>query len=184
MGEGTQQALRRTAQASGKDVSVWYRRDVFSAAGWAAVFVATMTAIMGFMRYMFPRVLFEPPTTFKAGVPTEFALGAVNEKFKKDQRVWIVRQEDGGFFAISAICTHLGCTPNWFANDNKFKCPCHGSGFFRDGTNYEGPAPRPLDRFKVSLDPEGRLVVDKGVVYRMAPGRLPNEQFPQSILKV
>jgi cytochrome b6-f complex iron-sulfur subunit len=95
-----------------------------------------------------------------------------------------VRQEDGSFFAISAICTHLGCTPNWFANDNKFKCPCHGSGFFRDGTNYEGPAPRPLDRFKLSLDTEGRLVVDKGVVYRMAPGRLPNEQFPQSILKV
>ena len=120
MGEGTQQALRRTAQASGKDVSVWYRRDVFSAAGWAAVFVATMTGLMGFMRYMFPRVLFEPPTTFKAGVPTEYALSAVNEKFKKDQRVWIVRQEDGSFFAISAICTHLGCTPNWFANDNKF----------------------------------------------------------------
>lgn len=184
MGEGTQQALRRTAQASGKDVSVWYRRDVFSAAGWAAVFVATMTGLMGFMRYMFPRVLFEPPTTFKAGVPTEYALSAVNEKFKKDQRVWIVRQEDGSFFAISAICTHLGCTPNWFANDNKFKCPCHGSGFFRDGTNYEGPAPRPLDRFKISLDTVGRLVVDKGVVYRMAPGRIPNEQFPQSILKV
>jgi cytochrome b6-f complex iron-sulfur subunit len=184
MGEGTQQALRRTAQASGKDVSVWYRRDVFSAAGWAAVFVATMTGLMGFMRYMFPRVLFEPPTTFKAGSPTEYALSAVNEKFKRDQRVWIVRQEDGSFFAISAICTHLGCTPNWFANDNKFKCPCHGSGFFRDGTNYEGPAPRPLDRFKISLDTEGRLVVDKGVVYRMAPGRLPNEQFPQSILKV
>lgn len=184
MGEGTQQALRRTAQSSGKDVSVWYRRDVFSAAGWAAVFVATMTGLMGFMRYMFPRVLFEPPTTFKAGVPTEYALSAVNEKFKKDQRVWIVRQEDGSFFAISAICTHLGCTPNWFANDNKFKCPCHGSGFFRDGTNYEGPAPRPLDRFKISLDPEGRLMVDKALVYRMAPGRLPNEQFPQSILKV
>ena len=68
----------------------------------------------------------------------------MNEKFKKDQRVWIVRQEDGSFFAISAICTHLGCTPNWFAIDNKFKCPCHGSGFYRDGTNYEGPAPRPL----------------------------------------
>ena len=184
MGEGTQQALRRTAQASGKDVSVWYRRDVFSAAGWAAVFVATMTGLMGFMRYMFPRVLLEPATTFKAGFPTEYALSAVNEKFKKDQRVWIVRQEDGNFFAISAICTHLGCTPNWFATDNKFKCPCHGSGFYRDGTNYEGPAPRPLDRFKISLDPEGRLMVDKGVVYRMAPGRLPNEQYPQSILKV
>jgi hypothetical protein len=69
MGEGTQQALRRTAQASGKDVSLWYRRDLFSAAGWAAVFVALMTAVMGFMRYMYPRVLFEPPTTIRAGSP-------------------------------------------------------------------------------------------------------------------
>jgi hypothetical protein len=87
MGEGTQQTLRRTAQTSGKDVSLWYRRDVFSAVGWAGLFVAIMTALMGFMRYMFPRVLFEPPSTFKAGAPEEYALGAVNEKFKKDQRV-------------------------------------------------------------------------------------------------
>ena len=183
MGEGTQQALRRTAQASGKDVSVWYRRDVFSAAGWAAVFVATMTGLMGFMRYMFPRVLFEPPTTFKAGVPTEYALGAVNEKFKKDQRVWIVRQENGSFFAISAICTHLGCTPNWFATDNKFKCPCHGSGFYRDGTNYEGPAPRP------SIASRSVWIL-KVVCGRQRRGvshgarALSDEQFPQSILKV
>jgi cytochrome b6-f complex iron-sulfur subunit len=184
MGEGTQQTLRRTAQATGKDVTVWYRRDVFSAAGWVALFVAIMTGLLGFMRYMFPRVLFEPPTSFKAGPPEEYALGGVNEKFKKDQRVWIVRQEEGSFFAISAICTHLGCTPNWFAIDNKFKCPCHGSGFYRDGTNYEGPAPRPLDRFKISLGHEGRLVVDKSVMYRMAPGIDPDEQFPQSILRV
>ena len=71
MGEGTQQTLRRTAQATGKDVSLWYRRDVFSAAGWAGVFVALMTAVMGFVRYMFPCVPFEPPTTFKAGSPDE-----------------------------------------------------------------------------------------------------------------
>jgi cytochrome b6-f complex iron-sulfur subunit len=108
----------------------------------------------------------------------------VNEKFKGDQRVWIVRREDGSLFALSAICTHLGCTPNWFAIENKFKCPCHGSGFRRDGTNYEGPAPRPLDRVKISLDPEGRLIVDKGTVYRMVPGREPDEQYPQSILRV
>lgn len=183
MGEATQQTLRRTAQASGKDVSLWYRRDFFSAAGWAALFVAIMTGLMGFVRYMFPRVLFEPPTTFLAGTPNEYSLGAVNEKFKKDRRVWIVRQEDGSFFAISAICTHLGCTPNWFAIDDKFKCPCHGSGFRRDGTNYEGPAPRPLDRVKISLTSEGRLVIDKGTVFRMAPGHAPDEQYPQSILR-
>jgi cytochrome b6-f complex iron-sulfur subunit len=184
MGEGTQQGLRRTAQASGKDVSLWYRRDLFSAAGWAAVFVALMTAVLGFMRYMFPRVLFEPPTTFKAGFPEEYSMGAVNEKFMKDQRVWIVRQEDGSFFAILGICTHLGCTPSWFANDNKFKCPCHGSGFYRDGTNYEGPAPRPLDRVRLNLDSERRLVVNKGIIFRMGPGIDPDEQYPQSILRV
>ena len=98
---------------------------------------------MGFVRYMFPRVLFEPPSTFKAGSPDGYAPGVVNEKFKKDRRVWIVRNEAGSFYALLAICTHLGCTPNWFPIDNKVKCPCHGSGFYRDGTNYEGPAPRP-----------------------------------------
>jgi cytochrome b6-f complex iron-sulfur subunit len=184
MGEGTQQTLRRTAQATGKDVSLWYRRDVFSAAGWAGVFVALMTAVMGFVRYMFPRVLFEPPTTFKARSPDEYAAGVVNEKFKQSQRVWIVRQEDGSFYALLAICTHLGWTPNWFAIEDKFKCPCHGSGFYRDGTNFEGPAPRPLDRVKIFQTSEGPLAVDKGVVSRMAPGKPPDEQYPQSLLKV
>jgi cytochrome b6-f complex iron-sulfur subunit len=184
MGEGTQQTLRRTAQATGKDVSLWYRRDIFSAAGWAGLFVVIMTALLGFMRYMFPRVLFEPPTTFKAGSPDEYAAGVVNEKFKQSQRVWIVRKEDGSFYALLAICTHLGCTPNWFAIEDKFKCPCHGSGFYRDGTNFEGPAPRPLDRVKIVQTSEGPLTVDKGVVYRMAPGRSPDEQYPQSLLKV
>ncbi|MGH7363379.1 MAG: ubiquinol-cytochrome c reductase iron-sulfur subunit, partial [Candidatus Methylomirabilales bacterium] len=82
-----------------------------------------------------------------------------------------------------AICTHLGCTPNWLKAENKFKCPCHGSGFKRDGTNFEGPAPRPLDRIKIARTAEGKLVVDKSVIYRMAPGVPPDVQYPQSILK-
>lgn len=184
MGEATPPTLRRTAQATGKDISLWYRRDVFSAAGWVGVYVALMTAVLGFVRYMFPRVLFEPSAEFKAGSPEEYAVGVVNEKFKKDQRVWIVRQVDGSFYALLAICTHLGCTPNWFAIEDKFKCPCHGSGFYRDGTNFEGPAPRPLDRIKIALTAEKQLVVDKGVVYRMAAGIAPDEQYPQSLLKV
>jgi cytochrome b6-f complex iron-sulfur subunit len=184
MRESMQPTLRRTAQATGNDVLLWHRRDFFSAVGWAGLFIVLMTGIMGFIRYMFPRVLFEPPTAFRAGSPEEYALGVVSEKFKQDRRVWIVRREDGPFFAILAICTHLGCTPNWFASENKFKCPCHGSGFHRDGTNYEGPAPRPLDRVKISLDAEGRLVIDKGVVFRTASGRAPDEQYPQSLLRV
>jgi len=127
--------------------------------------------------------LFEPPAVFLSDRPENFVPGVVDERWKKSQRVWIVRKEDGTFYALLAICTHLGCTPNWFASDNKFKCPCHGSGFKRDGTNFEGPAPRPLDRIRISLTPEGLLLVDKSAIFRMLPG--PAEgQHPQSILRV
>jgi cytochrome b6-f complex iron-sulfur subunit len=71
---------------------------------------------------------------------------------------------------ISAICTHLGCTPDWKESENKFKCPCHGSGYDPEGRNYEGPAPRPMDRAKVELDPEGQIVVDTSVVFKEVRG--------------
>jgi cytochrome b6-f complex iron-sulfur subunit len=109
-------------------------------------------------------------------------LGEVNENFKQEYRVGIVREE-AGVYALFAKCTHLGCTPRWLAAENKFKCPCHGSGFYKDGTNFEGPAPRPLDRFKIEVAQDGQLMVDKGVLYRMVAGAEPDAQFPQSILK-
>ena len=60
------------------------------------------------------------------------------------------------------MCTHLGCTPNWLAAENKFKCPCHGSGYDMKGVNFEGPTPRPLERFALSVNPaDGMLWVDK-----------------------
>jgi cytochrome b6-f complex iron-sulfur subunit len=138
---------------------------------------------MGFLRSAFPRVLFTPPSTFKAGLPSDFTVGEVSEKFKKDFRVWIVREE-GGIYALFAKCTHLGCTPRWLAAENKFKCPCHGTGFFKSGLNFEGPAPRPLDRFEIKLTEDGQLVVDKSRVFLMKAGPEPDEQFPESILKV
>ena len=163
--------------------SLWSRRDFFSLAGWAGVLAALGAALLGFARFMFPRVLFEPDPVIKAGTPDAYVSGTVDERFKRDQRVWIVRQEDGTFYAILAICTHLGCTPNWLNAENKFKCPCHGSGFKRDGTNFEGPAPRPLDRIKIEAGPDGQLVVNRAFVFRMGPGRKPVEQYPQSVLK-
>jgi cytochrome b6-f complex iron-sulfur subunit len=139
---------------------------------------------IGFIRYMFPRVLFEPSPRFDAGTPETYAPGVVDERWKQSQRVWIVRESDGSFYALLAICTHLGCTPNWFGAEDKFKCPCHGSGFKPDGTNFEGPAPRPLDRVKITLSPEGHLLVDKSVIYRMLAGLAPFEQHPESVLRV
>ncbi|MBI2115367.1 MAG: ubiquinol-cytochrome c reductase iron-sulfur subunit [candidate division NC10 bacterium] len=165
------------------NATLWSRRDIFSLAGWAGFAGVVGASLLAFTRFMFPRVLFEPSPVFAADKPENFVPGVVDERWKKGERVWIVRKEDGSFYALLAICTHLGCTPNWFAAENKFKCPCHGSGFKRDGTNFEGPAPRPLDRIKIAMTPEGLLQVDKSAIFRMAPGS-PEVQYPQSILKV
>ena len=149
---------------------------------WTGFGVFSLMTLFGFLRSAFPRVLFKPPSTFKAGFPTDYTVGEVSEKYKKDYRVWIVREEEG-FYAIFAKCTHLGCTPRWLSVESKFKCPCHGSGYYKSGMNFEGPAPRPMDRFEISIAEDGRLLVDKSKLFRMNPGVEPDEQHPESILK-
>lgn len=161
---------------------IWSRRDFFTRLGWGGFGIFSLLTLLGFIRSAFPRVLFQPPTKFKAGNPAEFVLGEVNEKFKQEYRVWIVREEEG-LYALFAKCTHLGCTPRWLPAENKFKCPCHGSGFYKDGTNFEGPAPRPLDRFKIEVAENGQLIVDKSILYHMNPGVAPDDQYPKSVLK-
>jgi cytochrome b6-f complex iron-sulfur subunit len=171
------------AKAKEKKRGIWSRRDFFTRFGWGGFGVFSGLTLVGLLRSAFPRVLFQPPSTFKAGLPSDYTIGEVSEKFKKDFRVWIVREEEG-FYAIFAKCTHLGCTPRWLRAEKKFKCPCHGSGFFKSGLNFEGPAPRPLDRFEIRLADDGQLVVDKSRVLRMGPGVEPDEQHPESIVKV
>ena len=116
-------------------------------------------------RFLFPNVRFEPPTRFKIGKPEDFLPGEVDTRFKKRYGIWIVRTDDR-IFAVSTVCTHLGCTPNWLPAEEKFKCPCHGSGFSKEGLNFEGPAPRALERFLVTIDDTGAIVVDKSVAFR------------------
>jgi Rieske Fe-S protein len=94
---------------------------------------------------------------------------SILERFKKEHRVWIIREPDG-FYALFAKCTHLGCTPRWLVAENKFKCPCHGSGFYRTGVNFEGPAPRPLERARIVLADDGQLLVDKSVKFQEEKG--------------
>ncbi len=130
---------------------------------WAIVFGFLTSCAIASVKFFFPRVLFEPKTTFKFGYPSEYGLG-VSTKYQASQRIWVVR-DPGRLFVIFAKCTHLGCTPDWKETDNKFKCPCHGSGFDTEGRNFEGPAPRPLDRLYVSLDAEGQVLVDKSRLY-------------------
>ena len=107
--------------------------------------------------------------SFVAGNPNEYEVGTVSDKWKKAQRVWIVRTPEG-VYALWARCTHLGCTPDWKASENKFKCPCHGSGYDSEAINFEGPAPRPMDRAHVELDAEGQIVVDVSKLYKWPKG--------------
>jgi len=135
-----------------------------------------------FLRFFFPRVLFEPKTTFRIGYPSDFGYG-VDTRFQNQYRIWVVRNTEG-IFVISAICTHLGCTPDWKESENKFKCPCHGSGYDSEGINFEGPAPRPMDRAHVELDAEGQIVVDLSRLYRWPKGERSQFNDPGAIIRV
>jgi len=148
--------------------------------GWVAFSAATGGFFTMMIRFLFPNVLFEPPQSFKIGYPDDFTKGMVDIRFKKKYAVWIVRDESG-LYALSTVCTHLGCTPNWLNTEQKFKCPCHGSGFRKTGVNFEGPAPRPLERFKVYRAEDGQIVVDKTKKFQQEKGEWEN---PESFLEL
>ena len=141
---------------------------------WSAIGWTCFAAIMGgyatmILRFLFPNVLFEPVQTFRAGFPDEYAVGEISERWKEKYGVWLVRDREK-IYALSTVCTHLGCTPNWLPNEQKFKCPCHGSGFYTTGINFEGPAPRPLERFNIYLADTGEIIVDKTKKYQQEKG--------------
>jgi len=136
---------------------------------WGAVWSFVGIHFLMFLRYFFPRTLFEPKTLFPIGYPSDFGLG-VETKFQQDYRIWVVRKPDR-LFVIYARCTHLGCTPDWKESENKFKCPCHGSGYDSEGVNFEGPAPRPMDRAKVEVDATGQIIVDVSKLYVCEKGK-------------
>ena len=145
--------------------------------GWVAFAGATGGFFISMIRFLFPNVLFEPAQTFKIGYPDDFENGKVDLRFKKQFNVWIVRDEEK-IIALSTVCTHLGCTPNWLEAERKFKCPCHGSGFRASGINFEGPAPRPLERYKISLANDGQILVDKTKSFKYEKGEWNrNESF-------
>jgi cytochrome b6-f complex iron-sulfur subunit len=135
---------------------------------WTVVATSLGTFFLMFVRFFLPRSILEPSSIFRIGSPNDYALG-VDTKWQQQYRIWVTRTSDR-LFVIYARCTHLGCTPDWKASENKFKCPCHGSGYDSEGINFEGPAPRPMDRAKVILDAEGQIQVDIGTLYEWPKG--------------
>jgi cytochrome b6-f complex iron-sulfur subunit len=142
--------------------------------GFTALSATAALWSLGTARFMFPNILTEPPSQFKVGFPADFPPGSVSEKFKAQFGVWLVNYEYNGrpeIFALRTVCTHLGCTPNWLEGEQKYKCPCHGSGFYKDGINFEGPAPRPLERFAIRIADDGQIEVDKSRLFQEELGQ-------------
>lgn len=147
------------------------RREFFSylSVAWVT-FTAAAAGLLGMaFRFSYPNVNFEPEMDFIAGRVEDYEEG-VDERWTNGFGVWMVKEE-GKLVALSNICTHLGCVPTWMPAELKFKCPCHGSGYYTNGINFEGPAPRPLERFKITLTPEGTIKVDKTKIYRYEKGQ-------------
>ena len=136
---------------------------------WSCVAAFLTAWFIAFFRFFLPRVLFEPATVFKIGYPSDYGLG-IDEKWLQKYRIWVDRTPDR-LFIIYARCTHLGCTPDWKPSEDKFKCPCHGSGYDSEGINFEGPAPRLMDRAHLAIAPDGQIVVDVARLYSWPKGQ-------------
>ena len=148
------------------------RRDFLMRLGIGAGVAGIGAQAAASLRSLVPNVSYDAPTTVKLGPPAEFPEGL---KFLPDERVLVFR-EGNTFHAISAVCTHLGCTVRAEAMSSpqtmtvegaplrvthRFLCPCHGSVYTGDGGNASGPAPRPLAWFHLSVAADdGQLVVD------------------------
>ena len=111
------------------------------------------------VRYLVPKVTYEPSSIFKAGKPADYPIGSVT--LIGPRKVWVIREEEG-IYVLIAVCTHLSCQPRWLEQEQIFKCACHGGQFYKTGVNFAGPPPRPLDRAHVSVSDDGRLLIDKG----------------------
>lgn len=122
--------------------------------GWCSALLALGASLAAAGRFLVPNVLYEPSRRFKALKPEDYPEGPT---FLPNLRVFLFRKGNS-FRAVSAVCTHLGCTVNLAGNG--FHCPCHGSVFDQSGTVLGGPAPAPLAWFELTLSRDGHLVID------------------------
>jgi cytochrome b6-f complex iron-sulfur subunit len=167
-------APKPAASPAAKPAAAEVSRRNFLWLGWASLVGFFGASGAATARFMFPNVLYEPSQKFNAGKAAEYPMG-VSTKWLNEQRVWIIRTPKG-FYSLWARCTHLGCTPNWFNDQNRFRCPCHGSNYTIDGDVIAGPAPRPLWRPAVELASTGDLIIDKAIL-EDRPGLRTNKPF-------
>jgi cytochrome b6-f complex iron-sulfur subunit len=134
------------------------RREFFVRMGLGSIGIAAAGTAVFSYQFLSPNVLYEPSPVVNMGKPESYQLDSVT--LDVDVRIFVIHSKEG-FFALNAVCTHLGCLTAWKPEIDTIACPCHGSKFTREGVKKEGPAPRPLPWLKMSLSEEGELIVDR-----------------------
>jgi cytochrome b6-f complex iron-sulfur subunit len=134
------------------------RRAFFTKIGLGSLGVAAAGTIAFSYEYLSPNVLYEPSAIVNAGKPENFAVNSVTMDINSG--IYLVHADEG-YFALNAVCTHLGCLTAWNQDLGIIACPCHGSKFKRTGEKIEGPAPKPLNWLKTWVSDEGDLMVDR-----------------------
>jgi len=132
------------------------RRDFLINLGYGAFIVASGALSAMFVRFLTPNIVTPAPGPVEIGNSEEYTVGSLT--YIENARAYLGRDAQG-FYAVVAICTHLGCTPRLDANE--FICPCHGSRFASDGQVLAAPATRALDRAFVGRAANGKLFIDR-----------------------
>jgi cytochrome b6-f complex iron-sulfur subunit len=148
----------KTIQLAQKLPPGFDRRTFFTRIGLGSLGIAAAGTIVFSYDFLSPNVLYEPSAIVNAGKPENFAINSVT--MDVNAGIYLVRAEEG-YFALNAVCTHLGCLTAWNQELGIIACPCHGSKFTRTGEKIEGPAPKPLPWLKTWVSDEGDLMVDR-----------------------
>ncbi len=138
------------------------RSQFFKKLGLGAITVTAAGSGLFMLDFLSPNVVLEKSQVFNAGALENFSPGSVT--LDAENRTYIIRDKEGGIYAISALCTHLGCLTQWNENMGMISCPCHGTKFSKTGRVIKGPTSKTLPRYSVSLNKNNEIIVDKSML--------------------
>jgi cytochrome b6-f complex iron-sulfur subunit len=136
------------------------RRALFARLGLGSLGVAAAGTLGFSYQFLSPNVLYEASPIVNAGKPESYSIDSVT--LDATTGIFLIHVEQG-FFALNAVCTHLGCLTAWKPDLGQIACPCHGSRFSREGLKLAGPAPRPLSWQRSWMNDDGDLLVDRSI---------------------